>query len=46
MANCPVCGSYVRDDVPAADTEHNGELYFFEAAKCKELFESDPDEYT
>ncbi len=46
MAECAVCGSHVRDDVPNADTEHDGETYFFESAKCKEMFENDPDEYT
>jgi YHS domain-containing protein len=46
MAECPVCGSQVRDDVPAADSEHDGETYYFESAKCKEMFEGDPSEYT
>ena len=46
MAECPVCGSHVRDDVPPASAEHDGETYTFEAAKCKELFENDPDEYS
>lgn len=46
MAECPVCGSLTRDDVPTADTEYDGETYYFEAAKCKELFEENPDEYT
>jgi YHS domain-containing protein len=45
-SECPVCGSYVDENVPRADTEHDGERYVFESAKCKELFEGDPDEYT
>jgi YHS domain-containing protein len=46
MAECPVCSSQVRDDVPTADSEHDGETYYFESAKCKELFDADPSEYT
>lgn len=41
-----MCGSYVDEDVPAADTEYDGEEYVFESAKCKEQFEEDPGEYT
>lgn len=36
----------VDDDVPAVDVKHDGETYYFESAKCKELFEGNPDEYT
>lgn len=46
MPECAVCGSHVRDDVPAIDTEYEGETYAFEAAKCKEMFEDSPDDYT
>lgn len=43
---CPVCDSRVNDKVPPADVEHEGTLYVFESAKCKELFKQDPGEYT
>ena len=43
--DCPVCGSHIDDTVPTADTEYEGEQYYFESAKCKELFEENPDEY-
>jgi YHS domain-containing protein len=45
-SECPVCGSYVDEDVPTADTEYDGDQYTFESAKCKEKFEEDPSEYT
>jgi YHS domain-containing protein len=46
MPECAVCGSQVSDDVPTADVEHDGETYYFESAKCKELFDEDPSQYT
>lgn len=46
MAHCATCGSYVRDDVPTANVNHNGEMYYFESTKCRELFENEPDKYT
>jgi YHS domain-containing protein len=45
-SECPVCGSYVDEDVPTADTEYDGDRYTFESAKCKEKFDKDPGEYT
>jgi YHS domain-containing protein len=46
MAECAVCGSHVSDDVPTADVEHDGSTYYFESAKCKEMFEEDPSDYS
>lgn len=46
MPECAVCGSHVDNETPNADLEHDGETYYFEAAKCMELFEEDPSEYT
>lgn len=46
MANCATCGSYVRDDVPTANVNHDGEMYYFESTKCREMFENEPDKYT
>jgi YHS domain-containing protein len=46
MAECAVCGAQVREDVPTADSDHDGETYYFESAKCKELFDEDPSQYT
>ena len=43
--DCPVCGSHIDDTVPTADTEYEGEQYYFESAKCKEMFEENPGEY-
>lgn len=43
---CPVCGSRINKHVPTAGTERDGTEYHFESAKCKELFEENPDEYT
>ena len=45
MVECAVCGAQVREDIPTGQTEHDGETYYFEAAKCKELFEETPSEY-
>ena len=45
MTECQVCGSMVDNDVPAVDVEYEGDTYYFESAKCKELFQEDPDEY-
>lgn len=42
---CPVCDSYIDETVPTADTEYEGQQYYFESAKCKELFEANPGEY-
>jgi YHS domain-containing protein len=44
-AECPVCGTYVDEAVPTADTEYDGDEYVFESAKCKELFKETPGEY-
>jgi YHS domain-containing protein len=46
MTECAVCGAQVREDVPTADSDHDGESYYFESAKCKELFDEDPSQYT
>lgn len=45
MTHCPVCDSYVDDNVPTASLEQGGETYYFESAKCKERFEEDPSQY-
>lgn len=46
MIECAICGSHVRDDVPTANVEHEGETYYFESTKCREMFENDPNNYT
>jgi YHS domain-containing protein len=45
MTKCAVCDAQVREDVPAADSDHDGETYYFESAKCKEIFDEDPGQY-
>lgn len=45
MPICAVCGSHVSEDVPTADVELDGNTYYFESAKCKELFEESPGDY-
>ncbi len=41
----PVCGMDIQSESAAVQTEHNGKVYFFCGAKCKEKFDSSPAQY-
>lgn len=45
MAKDPVCEMEVDPDEAAAETEYEGETYYFCAPGCKQKFEEDPEKY-
>jgi len=42
----PVCGMEVDPDSAAAQSEHEGKLFYFCSPTCKQKFEKEPDLYT
>ena len=41
----PVCGMMVNPETAAAQTDYEGETYYFCAPGCKVAFEKDPGKY-
>lgn len=41
----PVCGMEISRTTAAEELEHEGRVYYFCAAVCKETFEEDPEKY-
>ena len=46
MEKDPVCGMDVDPAQAAVTTLHNGRMYYFCSAECKEAFDADPGKYT
>ena len=45
MATDPVCTMEVDESDPPAQTEYQGEMYYFCSIGCQNNFESNPDDY-
>jgi len=45
MERDPVCNMTVEPETAAAETEYEGETYYFCAPGCKAAFERDPESY-
>ena len=43
--NDPVCGMQVDDRDAAAQSEYEGETYYFCSQGCKKKFDQDPEQY-
>jgi YHS domain-containing protein len=41
----PVCGMHVEPEQAAAESEYQGQIYYFCCADCKRLFDDDPTNY-
>ncbi len=45
MAKDPICGMDVNPDTAYGSSEHDGEVFYFCSARCKETFDADPHRY-
>jgi P-type Cu+ transporter len=45
MVEDPVCGMQVNIDTAPAQTEYDGEIYYFCSQGCKQAFEENPEQY-
>ena len=45
MAKDPVCHMDVEPKTAAAQSKHEGQMYYFCAVGCKQKFDRDPDKY-
>ena len=45
MVEDPVCGMQINIDTAPAQTEYDGEIYYFCSEGCKETFDNDPEQY-
>lgn len=45
MVKDPVCGMEIESSQAAAQTQYEGQSYFFCSNECKEQFEEDPSQY-
>jgi YHS domain-containing protein len=46
MVRDVVCGMELDPDSAPAETEYNGEIYYFCSEECKQDFEKSPERYT
>lgn len=42
----PVCGMRIEPSQAAAETNYQGQLYYFCSEECKSKFDRDPQKYT
>jgi Cu+-exporting ATPase len=45
MVEDPVCGIQLNIATAPAQTEYNGEIYYFCSTGCKEAFEANPEQF-
>ena len=45
MVEDPVCGMQINIDTAPAQTEYDGEIYYFCSEGCRIAFEKNPEEY-
>ena len=45
MVTDPVCLKELDEDEIKAESEYRGQTYYFHDERCREVFESNPDEY-
>lgn len=45
MVEDPVCGMQINMDTAPAQTEYNGEIYYFCSQGCKAAFDENPEQY-
>jgi YHS domain-containing protein len=45
MVEDPVCGMQITIETAPAQTEYNGEIYYFCSKGCQEAFEVNPEQF-
>ena len=45
MVKDPVCGMMIDEKTAAANSEHQGRIYYFCAQSCKERFDQNPEKF-
>jgi Cu+-exporting ATPase len=45
MIEDPVCGMQVNIDTAPAQTDYEGEIYYFCSQGCKQAFDENPEQY-
>ena len=45
MATDPVCGMQVEESQAPAQSQYEGQTYFFCSVECKRTFDEDPEQY-
>ncbi len=45
MARDPVCNMDVNEKTAAAQSEHQGQTYYFCSTECKQRFDQNPQQY-
>jgi YHS domain-containing protein len=45
MVKDPVCGMFIEEEEAEAESQYQGQTYFFCSEECKEEFDAEPDRY-